>query len=353
VAVTLRLRNTGGTAALDTTLRLLDGETEVARASLPALPAGAAPAVAASLILLLGVLNWRGLKTGAGTSDVLTVVKVLALVLFVAVGMFFVSRENVTALGTPDLKGFGEGMFAALFTLSGFEFVAVVAGETENPRRNIPLSIVGSLVGAVVLYALIQLVIIGTLPTVTSAKAPMVEAASAFGDGPAEVAFRLAGLVSMVGFCSGSALVGPRLVASLARDGVLPKAVASRSEQGTPNLGIALVTGGAMLAVAFLGFKELADLTIVTLFAQYVPTTLAVIVFRIRRPNAPRLFRVPLGPVIPVLALAIMTLLITRIGSKALITTGVILAIGAVVVLLTRLVEGKPAASAGEGPTSS
>lgn len=308
-----------------------------------------APAVSASLIFLLGVLNWGGVKTGARTSDVLTVVKVVALILFVVGGLFFITKANLGALGMPDAKGFAEGMFSALFALSGFEFVAVVAGETENPRRNIPLSIVGSLVGAVILYALIQLVVVGTLPGVTSAKAPVVEAASVFGDGPAGLAVRVAALVSMVGFCSGSALVGPQLVASLARDGVLPGAVAKASDRGAPGPAIAVVTGGAMIAVVVLGFKELADLTIITLFCQYVPTTLAVLVFRARRPDAPRLFRVPLGPVIPIVALAVMALLITRIDGKALLTTAAILAVGVVVVALTRALEPKSASPAG-GP---
>ncbi|HEY3448179.1 MAG TPA: APC family permease [Myxococcales bacterium] len=309
------------------------------------------PAISASLILLLGLANWRGVKTGARTSDVLTVVKVGALVVFVLAGLFFVRRANISALGTPDMKGFGEGMFSALFALSGFEFVAVVAGESENPRRNIPLSIVGSLVGAVVLYALIQLVVVGTLPGVTSAQDPMVQAASAFGDGPASVAVRVAALVSMIGFCSGSALVGPQLFASLARDGVLPRVFARvHATRGNPTASIALVTLGAMTAVVALDFKALADLTIVTLFAQYVPTCLAVIIFRKWRPDAPRLFRVPLGATIPLAALGVMSVLVTRIEAKSLLTSLVILAVGIVVVFITRMVEGKSGAPAADAP---
>lgn len=309
------------------------------------MPAAAAPALAAGLVLVLGVANWKGIKTGARTSDVLTIVKVVALVLFVLGGLFFVRREHITALGTPDVRGFAEGMFSALFALSGFEFVAVVAGETDNPRRNIPMSIVGSLVGAVVLYALIQLVVVGVLPDVTAVKAPMVEAAGAFGDGPARLAVRVAALISMVGFCSGSALVGPQLVASLARDRVLPGVVARRHpERGTPTVAIGLVTVAAMAAVAILGFKELADLTIVTLFAQYVPTCLAVIIFRRWRPDAPRLFKVPLGATVPLAALVVMAALISRIDAKSLLTTAGILVVGLVVVGVTRLVESRRAA---------
>ncbi len=313
-------------------------------------------AVGMGLIALLGFANWRGVKTGARTSDVLTVIKVLALVTFVVVGIFFVRGANFSALGVPDAKGFAEGMFSALFALSGFEFVAVVAGETDNPRRNIPLSIVGSLVGAVLLYALIQLVVVGTLPTVTQAEAPMVEAASAFGDGPASIAVRAAALLSMVGFCSGSALVGPQLLASLARDGVLPRAVGRVSEsRGTPNLAIVLLAAGAMGGVAVLDFKALADLTVITLFAQYVPTCMATIIFRKWRPDAKRLFRVPFGSAIPLAALAVLSVLVTRIDAKSATLTALILGVGIVVMVTTRLVEGpveKPAEPPAPTPTS-
>jgi amino acid transporter len=161
-------------------------------------------------------------------------------------------------------------------------------------------------------------------------------------------------VISMVGFCSGSALVGPQLVASLARDGVLPSVVARvHPTRGTPNVAIAVVTLSTMLAVAVLGTRELANLTIVTLFAQYAPTCMAVIVFRRWRADAPRRFRVPLGATIPLVALLVMAVLITRIDRKALAVTGVILAVGIVVVLVTRAVEKRPRAfGAPKDPTA-
>ncbi len=309
-------------------------------------------AVAASLILLLGLANWRGVKTGARTSDALTVVKVGALVVFVLAGLFFVRGANVAALGMPDAKGFAEGMFSALFALSGFEFVAVVAGESENPRRNIPLSIVGSLVGAVILYALIQLVVVGVSPAPPGMDTPVADAAGVFGNGPASAAVHVAAVVSMVGFCSGSALVGPQLFASLARDGVLP-GVFGRTDagRGTPNASIALVTVAAAGAVFALNFKELADLTIVTLFAQYVPTCLAVIIFRRWRPDAPRQFRVPLGATIPLVALGVMSVLVTKMEARSLQLALGILAVGVVVIFATRYLEGRRPAEPSPGPS--
>jgi len=148
----------------------------------------------------------------------------------------------------------------------------------------------------------------------------------------------------MVGFCSSSALVGPRLTAALAEDGVIPEILARRhGTRDVPHFAIALITLGAMGAVMWLPFKQLADLTIITLFCQYVPTCLAGLVFRRWQPDAPRAFRVPLGATIPLLALGLLGLLITRIDMPALETTGVILGVGVAMRLVHRAVKPKAA----------
>jgi amino acid transporter len=301
------------------------------------LPDWSAPVLAAALILLLGLANWRGVKTGARTSDILTVLKAGSLVLFAVVGLFFFKWETVHALGTPTPGGFAAGTFSALFALSGFEFVAVVAGESENPRRNIPLAIVGSLLGAMILYAVIQLVVSGVLPSVRSTDAALVETARSFGGSGAAGAINAVSIISMIGFCSGSALVGPQLVASLAEDGVLPRIVAHRHPtRATPDIAIGLVTLTAMASVALLDFKALADLTIVTLFAQYVPTCLAVIVFRRWKPEAKRQYRLPLGNTIPLIALALLGVLVAKIEWASLEVAAVILAVGIGVLFINR-----------------
>ncbi|MGI5864337.1 MAG: APC family permease [Myxococcales bacterium] len=307
-------------------------------------PSWAAAPIAASLIVGLGLANWRGVKTGARTSDVLTVAKVSALVLFVLAGLFFVRADAFARLGVPTLSGFAEGTFSALFALSGFEFVAVVAGQTENPRRNIPLAVVGSLLGAVVLYALIQSVVSGVLPDVRTSKAALVEASGMMGGKGAAMAMGAVAIVSMVGFCSGSALVGPQLAAALARDGLLPSGLARvHPTREAPERAIVLITASAVAGVLLLDFKALADLTIVTLFCQYVPTCLAVIVFRRWQPDARRVFRVPFGSAIPLAALAMMGFLVTRIGARALATSAAILLAGGVVLLVQRAARARGA----------
>lgn len=293
--------------------------------------------LAMGLMVVLGALNYRGVKSGARTSDFLSIAKVVPLLVFVAVGLFAVKASAFRALGTPSLAGFAEGTFSCVFALTGFEFVTVVAGETENPKRNIPIALVGSLVGAVILYSLIQVVATGTLPGLTAARAPLVDSARAFGGDFAASGIRAVAIVSMLGFCSGSALVVPRFISTLAQDGILPRQLSEMHPTlGTPTRAIAFVTLLAVLFAAFFPFKALADLTVLTIFAQYVPTCLALLKFRRTRPDAPRSFRVPFGPVIPLLASAVVAFLLFKIKTDQFLTAAVILGLGAGVFVANR-----------------
>jgi amino acid transporter len=103
-------------------------------------------AIVASLILLPGVLNYFGVRPGAYATNAFTVAKIVPLVVFVGVGIFFVDWGNLRALppleGSAVLAPLGTAMFATLFALQGFEVAPVPAGETNNPRRNVPIAVV-------------------------------------------------------------------------------------------------------------------------------------------------------------------------------------------------------------------
>ena len=266
------------------------------------------PQVAIAVVLIggLALLNYRGIKVGAVLSDFFSGAKLIPILLFVALGLFFVDWHRVSAAPPPgesSLSALKLGGFAALFACTGFEYVPVAAGETDNPRRNVPLALFFALLGSVLLYVLVQVVFMGTHPNPAAADKPLAEAAAAFA-GPWMGRFVAVGsVISSFGYLTAVALVTPRYLSALSENSELPPVFARRHPRfGTPSVAIVVTAVVCMAMAKFFDFDRGADLNNTAVFAQYVPTCLAVLV--LRRKRGPSGFTLPGGPLIPLLATA-------------------------------------------------
>ena len=205
--------------------------------------------------------------------------------------------------------------FLSIFMMSGFEYTAVPAGEVRDARRTVPLAVVGSISGASLLYALLQLAALGALPDVALREQPLPDvAARALGSWGAPLLGATA-LLSMLGFCASVALVAPRYFTALAEDGHLPRALAGLSTRGTPALAIAASTAFAAALAIVLGYASLVDVSNVVILSGYALTCLAALVLRVRRPEAPRRYRPAL--LIPVLAFTAAVALLVSARPRA------------------------------------
>jgi len=260
------------------------------------------------VVAALALLNWRGVKPGAVASDVFSGAKLLPLLGFVALGLFFVDPHRLAVPppnGESTWTALRLGGLAGLFACTGFEYVPVPAGETDNPRRNVPLALLGALLGAMLLYALVEIVFMGTHPDPAHADKPLAEAAAAFAGPWAARLLTVGAAVSSFGFCTGVALVGPRYLSALADDGLLPPALGRRHPRfATPGVAIVVTAAVTMALVLWADFDRLSDLGNVAVFAQYLSTCLAVPVLRWLRPDMPRRFRLPFGLLVPAAATA-------------------------------------------------
>jgi amino acid transporter len=291
------------------------------------------------VVVFLAVVNVVGIKPSARTGDALSVIKVLGLLAFIGVGFFFVRAVNLHARPAPlpgETPGIFGAAFAGLFACTGFEYVPVPAGEMVNPRRTIGIAMSVSVIGATLLYALVQIVAMGTLPSMGSAERPIVEATRTFaGNGGADVMAVVAAL-SALGFCAGSAMVVPRYVEAFAEDAFLPRMFERRSPRfGTPVVAIAVVSVIVIALGATLGFDKLADVSNVAIVAQYVSTCVAILVWRRRKPDAPG-FRLPFGWLIPGLAIGGSVLFLFHVSSAERWFGAALLAVGLVLGAATR-----------------
>lgn len=274
----------------------------------------------------LGIINILGVKLSKLLNNVITIGKLLPLILFVTIGIFFIKGGNFNiSNGVMNGNGtFGSAALLMFYAFTGFESIAVAAEDMEDPKRNLPKAII-TVMGIVSLfYILIFIVSIGTLGEgLRTSMAPIADAATVFL-GPVGGSLVVAGtLISIGGINIAASFVTPRSGVALAEDGILPKVIGKNGRFGTPTVAILITTILAILIALSGSFAKLAAISVISRFVQYIPTCLAIIVFRKKMPEAERSFKMPLGPVIPIFAIVVsIWLLINSDLQKIIIGLG-------------------------------
>ena len=272
--------------------------------------------IATLIIVVLGIMNIMGVKISKIINNIVTIGKLLPLIFFILVGIFYVKGVNFAPMeSVPDITqaSFGAAALIIFYAFTGFESIAVAAEDMEKPERNVPKAIILVLTLVSIVYILIQAICIGIMgDALVTSKTPVADAAFVFM-GPLAKAIVTAGtLISIGGINVASSFLAPRSGVAMADDGLIPKVVSKRNKKDASYVAI-IVTVVFAVVLSWTGsFEKLAAISVVSRFAQYLPTCLAVLVFRSKRPDMARTFRVPLGPVIPVLAVVVSIWLLTQ-----------------------------------------
>jgi amino acid transporter len=252
----------------------------------------------------LVVTNIRGVRGSARVIEGITIAKILPLLGFVAIGLFFVTLEHFAWTDRPTTTQVMATAGIVIFAFSGIESALAPSGEVKNPSRTVPLASFIALGAATLLYLLIQGVALGIegLALANDKVTPLATAAQSFA-GPVGKIIMIAGAtISMLGYLSANVLVGPRSWYALARDGFLFRQLSVVHPRfHTPH--IAIVAYGIVIALLALTgtFEQLAILSNVTSFVLYALCAIAVWVLRkrdVRSDGAP--FLIPGGPIVPI-----------------------------------------------------
>ncbi|MBB5728003.1 amino acid permease [Sphingomonas prati] len=263
------------------------------------LPAIAIIAVVAGLLTL-------GTKESANLNALLVVVKIVALAVFVAVALPYFQRSNLEPFmpfgfaRTTGPDGVERGVMAAaaiiFFAFYGFDAIATAAEETKNPGRDLPIGIVGSMILCILIYMGVAAAAVGALSY------------TRFSDSPEPLALilRLLGQPGAANYLAASAVVAlptvilaffygqSRIFFTMARDGLLPGALATVSKRGTP-VRITLFTAVIVGTIAGLfPLAEIAALANAGTLAAFVAVSVCMLIMRVRAPDAVRTFRTPL-----------------------------------------------------------
>jgi APA family basic amino acid/polyamine antiporter len=263
---------------------------------------------AATAIILLTAINYVGLREGTWVQNLLTIVKVGAIVGFAALGLLVTPKVAATLCGplpsTGLLTAFGVGMIAALWTYDGWYGLALSAGEVRTPERNLPRGLVWGTVAVIAMYVLLNLVYLRALPVAAMAATPRIgetAAAALFG----VVGGRLVSavvLVSAFGCLAATILYAARIYLPMAQDGLFFRALAGiHPRHHTP--GRCLLAQGAWSALLAVSgtYSQLYTYAIFAATLFHVATGAAVFVLRRTQPTLPRPYRVWGYPIVPAL----------------------------------------------------
>jgi basic amino acid/polyamine antiporter, APA family len=279
--------------------------------------------IAVAVIAVFAAINCLGVMMGGRVQTVLTVTKVAAILL-VAGGVFVFSGTgdwtNLRAApgGTGGgLTGFGGAMFAALWAYSGWQFLPMAAGEVREPQHNLPRAIVGGTLAVLGLYLAVNAAYLYALPfwQVASAnstaypEAPSVaaRAVQTFLGGRAAPVAALIFLISTIGSLNGVILSAARVPYAAARDGLFFASFGRLNPASrVPVTSLVLLAIWGALLAASGTFDQLTNMAVMSYALFWIPVSLAVIVLRRKLPDAPRPFRVPGYPLVPLVFALVM-----------------------------------------------
>ena len=290
-------------------------------------------AVLAGLFATLAIVNVRGVSVGARLVEAVTAAKLVPLLVFVLAGVWFVHGEYLVWPGLPAAADVGRTAIVLIFAFVGVEVALVPSGEIADPPRTVPRALFLALATTTTLYLLVQGVAQGLLgPSMSTFKAaPLAEAASRVLGAAGRLLVLAGAAVSMFGHVSGDMLGSPRVLFAFGRDGIFPDALARvHPIYRTPHLAIvvhALIVATLAISSSFTQLAILANVAALSLYLMCVAASFELQRRDVRAGGTP--FKVPGGPIIPVLAASAIFWVLAHATWKELGVEAVVLTIAA------------------------
>jgi APA family basic amino acid/polyamine antiporter len=281
-----------------------------------------------------------GIRESAKFNNIMVVIKVFVILLFIGIGFMFVNKanwhpfipENTGVWGHYGWSGILRGAAVIFFAYIGFDAVSTAAQESKNPKRDMPIGILGSLGISTLLYILVAIVLTGIVSyTFLNVADPIAVGVNAMGSGlfwlrPIIKIAAIAGLTSVILVM----LMGqPRIFFSMAKDGLLPPIFSKiHPKFKTPYVSTILTGFVAMVVAGILPINILGELVSIGTLLAFAIVCIGIIVMRVKKPDIERTFKTPFVPLVPILGAAICIYLMVSLPIDTWIRLIVWMAIG-------------------------
>ncbi len=263
--------------------------------------------------LLIAALLVIGVKESATVNNIIVVIKVSVIVLFVAVGLFYVNADNWTPFipeptGKPGEFGYDGILRAAgmiFFAYVGFEAVSTAAQEAKNPQRDMPIGIIGSLTICTILYMLVALVLTGIVPyTMLNVPDPIAVGVDAIGLGWLAFIVKIGAITGLFSVILVLLYGQTRIFYTMSKDGLLPAAFSKvHPKFQTPYVNTIVVGVVVAVVAGMTPISKLGALVSMGTLLAFSIICFSVLYLRKTQPDLHRPFKVPFSPVIPILGI--------------------------------------------------
>lgn len=283
--------------------------------------------VATVLVGALAAANYRGVTAGLRVSNVTAVAKLVPLLVICITGLGYLAvgppSEPLPATGGID--GWLKATLTLFFLYGGYEAAVYPLGEARHPRRDVAFALFAALIVVTLVYTVLQLVVVRTLPDPARSLRPLADAAGAIMGRGGAVLVSSAAIVSVFGYLSANFLTTPRATFALAERGDFPRQFAAvHPRHRTPHVSVTAFALAIWAFALFGSFASNVTLSAVARLVCYAATCAAVPALRRKQPEADA-FRLPGAAVLPALGVLICLALLTRVDlSGSLVLAGTI-----------------------------
>jgi amino acid transporter len=284
---------------------------------------------------VLVLINIRGVREGAGAVTIVTLAKLLPILLFLVVGIFFIHPINLRWSAWPGSKALGDSVVLLMFAFVGVEVALIPSGEVKNPERTVPRSCYLALVFTTIIYILIQVVAQGTLGSELAnyKDTPLAAAAATFLGSMGRTILLAGATISAFGFVTSDILSSPRMIFAFGRDGSLPGWFASvHPRYHTPHIAIivyAMIAFALSVTGSFEGLAVLSNVAVLLMYLLCCAACWFLVQRDVRGSGAPLSF--PGMKIVPALAIAAIIWILAHATLWEFEVNAIVLALAAII----------------------